>query len=77
MHSPYLPPTLNKYCYLVTETTQIFKLVEKKCPTSLSELFPTSLTTDDNVLLFFKFYCYVNFTLIPLVNEYFQSLKHN
>lgn len=77
MQSPHFPPTLNKYCYLVTENTQIFKLVGKKCPTSLSELFPTSLTTDDNVLLFFKFYCYVNFTLILLVNEYFQSLKHN
>lgn len=77
MHSPHFPPTLNKYCYLVTKNTQIFKLVEKKCPTSLSELFPTSLTTDDNVLLFFKFYCYVNFTLILLVHEYFQSLKHN
>lgn len=77
MHSLHFPPTLNKYCYLVTENTQIFKLVEKKCPTTLSELFPTSLTTDDNVLLFFKFYCYVNFTLILLVNEYFQSLKHN
>lgn len=55
MHSPHFPPTLNKYCYLVTENTQIFKLVEKKCPTSLSELFPTSLTTDDNVLPFSNF----------------------